>query len=324
MSWRRDLCRVVIVAGGVAMASFVEAADGGAGAAVVPAVPPTVTGLNPVPVDPAVPAAGGAAGKRAAPPKPLSLLAPLAPPPVAPAESYELRRADDGSGDLLYRAPGFDARIHPDGRVRFIDRHIGLMFLPFLPYRTNTRGPTLESVLRGALLGNKAQQGAAGPRGPAGRAVDPANQPASLAPRITPYRPDPNEGCRYPAPCFVDAPVFMVAAGTFDITDELMRVFGQDPYRYEKARFMKGTEAMRVRFAARAHADDLRSASAQLLPSLQEIAADQQRTEAERRAIIEALASEVDVTTADGRRVRAIIDDFVRTRFGGLMVRDPR
>src|SRR5438552_6979602 len=126
MSWCRDLCRVVIVAGGVAaMASFVEAADGGAGAAaVVPAVPPAVTGQNAVPVDPVVPPAGGAAaGKPAAPPKPLSLLAPLAPPPVAPAESYELRRADDGSGDLLYRAPGFDARIHPDGRVRFIDRH---------------------------------------------------------------------------------------------------------------------------------------------------------------------------------------------------------
>jgi hypothetical protein len=163
------------------------------------------------------------------------------------------------------------------------------------------------------LLGKTAAQGKAGP---AGTAVDPLNQPASLAPRITPYRPDPNEGCRYPAPCFYEAPVFVILGGTFDITDEAMRLFGQDPYRYEKARFMKGTEAMRVGFAARAHADNLRRESAQLRPRLEEIAGDEQRTEAERRAIIEALATEMDVTTPDGRAARAIIETFLRTRWG--------
>jgi hypothetical protein len=318
---------VAIVVGSAAAA---EAADAGAGPATSlmpgsgPAVTPAVPRLNALPLlDPAEPAARGvgdpAPRKPAAPPKPPSLLAPLAPPPTAPAESYELRRADDGSGDLLYRAPGFDARIHPDGRVRFIDRHIGLMLFPFLPYRTNARGPTLESVLRGALLGkaaNKAGPVGAGRAGPAGSALDPLSQPASLAPRITPYRPDPNEGCRYPAPCFYDAPVFVIAAGTFDVTDEVMRLFGQDPYRYEKARFMKGTERMRVGFAARAQADDLRRASAQLRPRLEEIAADEQRTMAERRAIVEALANEMDVSTADGRQARATIDAFLRTRFG--------
>jgi hypothetical protein len=318
-----------IVAGWAAAA---DAADGGgtpatslmpgSGSAVSPAVPR----LNALPLlDPAGPAATQGLGepaprKPAAPAKPPSLLGPLPSPPVAPAESYELRRADDGSGDLLYRAPGFDARIHPDGRVRFIDRHIGLMFLPFLPYRTNARGPTLESVLRGALLGKSERRRWAGRAGPAGTAVDPLNEPASLAPQITPYRPDPNEGCRYPAPCFFEASVFVIVAGTFDVTDEMMRLFGQDPYRYEKARFMKGTEAMRVGFAGRAHAEDLRRESVQLRPRLEEIAADQGRTEAERRAIIEALAGEMDVTTAEGRKARASIDDFLRTRFARQQV----
>ena len=150
--------------------------------------------------------------------------------------------------------------------------------------------------------------------------INPEEQPPSLAPRITPYRPDPNEGCRYPAPCFFESRVLVFVAGTFDVTDELMRLFGQDPYRYEKARFMKATEAMRVGFAARAQADDLRKASAQLRPRLEEIAGDEQRTEAERRAIIEALANEMDVTTAEGRQARATIDEFLRTRFGSRQV----
>jgi hypothetical protein len=79
---------------------------------------------------------------------------------------------------------------------------------------------------------------------------------------------------------------------------------------------MKGTEAMRVGFASRAHADDLRRASAQIRSRLEEIAGDEQRTEAERRAIIEALAGEMDITTAEGKEARAIIDDFLRTRLG--------
>jgi hypothetical protein len=325
--WRDDLCRLALVMCAVARASAAEAADAGAGEVTrvsAPIAAPAVPGRTALPAspdvpsspDPAVPAAAQGARepaprKPAVQAKPPSLLAPLPSPPVAPAETYELRRADDGSGDLLYRAPGFDARIHPDGSVRFIDRHIGLTFFPFLPYRTKARGPTIESLLRGALLGKTRAQGS-----PTGPAVNPEEQPASLAPRITPYRPDPNEGCRYPAPCFFESRVFVIVAGTFDITDEMMRVFGQDPYRYEKARFMKGTEAMRVGFAARAHADDLRRASAQLRPRLEEIAADDQRTMAERRAIIEALASEMDVTTAAGKQARAVIEDFLRTHFG--------
>jgi hypothetical protein len=133
---------------------------------------------------------------------------------------------------------------------------------------------------------------------------------------MSPFRPDPSEGCRYPKPCFFDAPVVVLSvAGTFDLTDELMRLGGQDPYRYEKARFMKGTGELRSRLAARAHADDLREASDQLPRHLEAIAGDPNLTPAERRATIEALGGEMDATTPEGRKARALIDAFVRARF---------
>ena len=288
----------------------------------LPAVPPDPAG-SPVVREPPAPAAarGGAAASGKAP----SLLAPLPTPPAAAAEAYELRRAQDGSGDLLYRAPGFDARIYRDGSVHFTDRHVAFRFLPWLPYRTNARTPTIQSLLRGALErsapASRQATGAGGPNGPNGaagamRAYDPV---PVYVPAISPFRPDPNEGCRYPKPCFFDAPVLLLSvAGNFDVTDELMRFGGQDPYRYEKARFMKGTGELRSRLAARAHADDLRDASDQLPRHLEEIAANPELSPAERRATIEALGLEMDPATAEGRKARAVIDAFLRARFSAV------
>ena len=51
-----------------------------------------------------------------------------------PPDEYRLRRASDGSGDLVYEASGFYARVARDGAVRFRDRHVtNLQLLPFLP-----------------------------------------------------------------------------------------------------------------------------------------------------------------------------------------------
>ena len=294
----------------------------------VGAVPPNL--LPAVPPDPGrAGLADPAAARAQAPPaKAPSLLAPLPAPPAKPAEAYELRRAEDGSGDLLYRAPGFDARIHRDGSVSFTDRHISFTFFPWLPYRTNAGTPTLQSLLRGALANPapapgvyKGSKGVAGATRGGVRDYDPA---PAYVPGISPFRPDPNEGCRYPKPCFFDASVVLLSvAGTFDLTDELMRLGGQDPYRYEKARFMKGTGELRSRLAARAHADDLRAASDQLPRHLEDIAGDRNLTPAERRATIEALGLEMDATTPEGRKARALIDAFVRARFSATPAASP-
>ena len=313
---------------GVALAMGLAGEAGAAGPPTVaappnllPEVPPDPAG-SPVVREPSAPAAGKG---PAASGKPPSLLAPLPTPPAAAAEAYELRRAQDGSGDLLYRAPGFDARIYRDGSVRFTDRHMSFRFLPWLPYRTNARTPTIQSLLRGALdktaPASRTATGPGAPNGPNGaagavRAYDPA---PVYVPAMSPFRPDPNEGCRYPKPCFFDAPVLLLSvAGTFDVTDELMRLGGQDPYRYEKARFMKGTGELRSRLAARAHADDLRDASDQLPRHLEEIAANPELTPGERRATIEALGREMDPATPEGRKARAVIDAFLRARFSAV------
>ena len=76
-------------------------------------------------------------------------------------------------------------------------------------------------------------------------------------PTVTPYRPDPREACQYPQPCFFNASLLPLSIrGGFDLTDELMRLGGQDPYRYAKAQFLAGTRELRIRMAARAHADE--------------------------------------------------------------------
>src|SRR5258708_36752120 len=71
--------------------------------------------------------AGAGDGDKAPPaaPAPPALL--RAPQPLSPGseagepspDQYQLTRAKDGSGDLIYQAPGFSARVPPDGTVTF-------------------------------------------------------------------------------------------------------------------------------------------------------------------------------------------------------------
>src|SRR4051812_22459063 len=171
----------------------------------LPAVPPD-PGASAVVADPPAPAARKAA---AAPAKAPSLLAPLPSPPAAQAEAYELRRAGGGAGGLFFWGPGLDAGIYPGGSGGLPAPPPSPRFFPWLPYRTNAGTPTLQSLLRGALLapapgpgGGRGSKGVAGATSGGIRAYDPA---PPYVPAISPFRPDPNEGCRYPKPCFFDA-----------------------------------------------------------------------------------------------------------------------
>jgi hypothetical protein len=261
-------------------------------------------------------AADGGASPDAAP----AVLAPslVAPPkkPAPPADrAYELRRATDGSGDLIYEGAGFRARIARDGTTRFQDKHFSLVrswsFLPFAPQPGPAGRASLQSTIVDLL----------GRRAPHKNTPDPADPPAEplpLKPRMSPYRPDPAEACTYPRSCYFEAPVILVAfAGTFDLTDELMRLAGEDPYRHEKAHFLAATSPLRGGLAARALGENVRRAEGELPARLEAIACDDTRSVRERRATIEALRGEIDGDAPGARTAVVVIDHFLSTRFVG-------
>lgn len=249
-----------------------------------------------------------------APPQPRSLLSLPPPRQPPPPDEYRFRRATDGSGDLIHEASGFYANVARDGAVRFRDRHVtNLRFLPFLPIPGARPGvPSLEEVVRG--LGGR---GRGGPnRPPEAPASDPiANETLSPSTTFSRFRPDPREICRYPNPCFSSAPVtLLTVTGTLDITDELMRLAHEDPYRFQKARFLTATREMRIRMAGHAHAEDVARSRAELPRRLEQIACDQGLSVADRRAVIEALRAELDVATPEGRaqaqRIRVFLESW--------------
>jgi hypothetical protein len=101
-----------------------------------------------------------------------------------------------------------------------------------------------------------------------------------------------------------------------DITDEVMRMSGQDPYRYQKAKFLVSTRERRVRMAVEARGNDLRRAAAELPSLLLDVACDRRRSARERRAILETLHAEMNTKTEAGREAAAQIQEFLASRFG--------
>jgi hypothetical protein len=255
--------------------------------------------------------AAGSAQSRTRMPTPFPIPGPAAADSEAPPpDEYQLQRASDGSNELVYEAPGFTARVARDGSVSFGNRHISKQtFIPFLPGPPPTGVPTLEGTLRG--LGKKKRQRAEPPRDPI---ADETRNPSTTVSR---YRPDPREICQYPRPCFFEAPVIQVGTqARLDLTDELMRFEGQDPYRVSKARFLAATHELRVRMAARAHAQDLAQSRAELPARLRMIACDARLLPRERRAIMDALRAEQDLATPEGRQsaeqIRRFLDQLDR------------
>jgi hypothetical protein len=237
-----------------------------------------------------------------------SLLAPFKNPVKSPVrEEYELQRAKDGSRDLLYESPAFVARVARDGSVVFRDKRFSLSLWPRF-FRPRVFGPpvmgvpSLQSFLRDGGRPNRIPPELADESTTAYGAGLPI-------PTTTPLRPDPREACRYPRPCFFDAVVTVVSVtGTFDLTDELMRLAGHDPYRHAKARFLAATRELRARLAARAHADDIRDSGAELPVRLQQIRCDARLSLADRRAILVGLRAELDGSTPEGRAAASRID----------------
>jgi hypothetical protein len=239
------------------------------------------------------------------PPPPARSRAPAlltAPPPDAPT-GYDLRPAKDRSGDLLYDGPLFSARVGVDGTVKFGPRRPAhpLWWPPFFPVPIDNGRPSLQSTLSAALKGKKQ------PKVESDKVVD---ESFLIIPNTTRYRPDPREGSRASFQPIIP----YGASGHGDLTDALTQISGQDPHRLEKARFLAATSDLRVRRAARAQAQWIREAAAELPQRLEAIAADERLTVAERRALFEALASEMDDSPA-GREAAVRIRAFSVARF---------
>jgi len=245
----------------------------------------------------AAPAAAPPPATDSLPARPPSLLSPIGPHRIRPEgqEEVNLKDAKDGTGDLLYQGNGFSARIAPDGSVTFSDKNLsGLSPIPWFPMKVRMPVPSLQSSLVSVLKGRK-------PPAPPPSELDEGLSPPEtkqVNPDSSRYLVDPRENCRECA--FNSLAVPGQGLGRFDVNDQLDRLSGKDPHRYQKAVFLAATYDRRVQMAVKAHAGNIRRASAETPARLQGIACDERLTYRERRAILAALATEMDTTTPAG------------------------
>jgi hypothetical protein len=212
----------------------------------------------------------------------------------APA-GFQLER-EPGRG-WVYKHAGFHARISEDGSVRFEDRHGEIHLALPVPLPMPEGTPTLEGTLR--QLGN-----------PHAAKRPPRGETPVAQPGMSPYRPAPFDWCRYPNPCYYTASVMMItAAGSFDLTDEILRLRHKDPYRNQKASFLASTLAFRQELSQRASARSRARALDELRSRLEVIDEDRRLTPAARRAAYQAMADELDPDPAIAGPARAIIDE---------------
>jgi hypothetical protein len=109
---------------------------------------------------------------------------------------------------------------------------------------------------------------------------------------------------------------FKGLSGGFDVTDMIMKSKKQDPYRYEKEKFMEETASLRNKLRASMRRAQLERSLASLPIRLQATWDDTTRTARERRNAIyttwrEAAGSDEELGPA-GAQARAIIERFVR------------
>jgi len=220
---------------------------------------------------------------------------------------FVLKPANDGSKDLIAETPTFTARVSPDGSVRFKDQPAKLSLKPpWLPSPPRPGTQTLEGLLRRKLK--------VLPKPESGTSQPEYREAESVIPSPSPFHADiKSSECRHPSPCHLDLkPLILNITGKFDITDVISRLRGQDPYRQEKARFLEQTRELRIRLAVQTHAENLRAQMMKLPDLLRAIACDGGREMAERRAIIEALKSEMDTTLDVGRFAAEQVRAFVK------------
>jgi hypothetical protein len=210
--------------------------------------------------------------------------------------NYGLRRSGDG---YVHESPTFEAHVARDGVVTFKDKRTSVagLFFPIgaLKNLPRPKGPTLESTIRGHFDKRR--------RIP----VPPETEPAPVPNQI-----DWEAVCRRGSNCDMRPdPTLLQVRGNFDLTDEIMRAYGQDPYARDKARFLSATFEFRMKLATEARKEDMKAALDHLPERLGELWADTRYSARERRRILYELWLETDATPQGERAARVIID-FVR------------
>jgi hypothetical protein len=111
---------------------------------------------------------------------------------------------------------------------------------------------------------------------------------------------------------------FKGLSGGFDITDLAMRGKKQDPYRYEKEKFMETTSKLRADLQSKARRAQIESSLAALPYHLEQVWGNLQYSARERRHVLFAMWKEAagsdDEVGAAGRKARAAIEAFIRER----------
>lgn len=111
---------------------------------------------------------------------------------------------------------------------------------------------------------------------------------------------------------------FKGLSGGFDVTDLMMKGRHQDPYRYEKEKFLESTAKLRAQLSRAARQARLESSLAALPSHLEQIWGDVSRSPRERRqelyAIWREAAGSDDEVGAAGRKARATVEAFIRER----------
>jgi hypothetical protein len=228
----------------------------------------------------------------------------LAAPPGAPAATlsqplvYRIKRHERGG--YVYDATTFQASIADDGAVRFRDDH-GVFDLLWIaaPQPLPEGTPTLEGSIR-KVLGHVRRRNPAAPPPPAPRAAAPQT-PGGAVLEICERRP-----------CVDPQRVVGFLGATFDITDEVMRLHGDDPYHAQKARFLADTAEWRHSLATAQRDRRKDAALTRQQDQLKVVWKQRQLSVPERRRLLFNLWLEMDQASPEGRQGAAGVLAFIR------------
>jgi hypothetical protein len=217
---------------------------------------------------------------------------------------YELRSAANGT--YFYREPGFTASIAADGTVTF---HEASWTPQSKTYDLVTHAPQgVNEVFNGD--GNLNDRLAY-----RGDIWKPEAWPVPLPADTRPTIYDLHDQAQAMDPMRPEMPVadpiFADPGLRADLTDQYIRLMGDDPYGPQKAAFLTGTFDVRMRMAAQQHHANVSAAFDDLSRELVKVWGDKRFSIAERSHIIYLMWLDTSADDADALRARRMIQDFV-------------